>query len=298
MDIVDKIQRQFDLDADAVKANQLGKAAARTTLSPEAAHDLCEVASKLADAAAARDDWDLAVQFAKLAMTAVRRTKDPQFSRDVSARGHEIEHLKTRYAVVAKAMETLGSDADNAEANLTVGQILETQAPAQPKAAERTPAAGPKSHQRGNVALLENGTGFLGKVRTNSWKVMFDGVSTSNDPNSYAESPPPFEWMVILGKVYSLREIRFKFVDSPRFNQYRISSSVNGKIFSLLADRSKGEWRDWQMISFPARPVKFIKFEGLFASPDDSIAIVEFEAYCFPPSADGSPGPRPTRAGK
>ncbi len=122
MEIVDKIQGQFDADGDAMKADTLGTGAGCVAITPEAAHDLCEAALKLAAAAAAREDWEAAAQFAKLATTAAHRAKDPQFSREVLTRGREIEHLKTRYAVVAKALETLASDGENAEANLVVGQ--------------------------------------------------------------------------------------------------------------------------------------------------------------------------------
>ncbi len=122
MEIVNKIQSQFDVDGEAMKADLLNTSATRSTIGPEAAHDLCDTALKLAAAAIVRDDLDMAAQFAKLATTAVRRAKDPSLNRDVLERSREIEHLKGRFALVAKAMETLSSDADNAEANRAVGE--------------------------------------------------------------------------------------------------------------------------------------------------------------------------------
>ena len=120
--IVDKIQGEFDIDGEALKAELLNAGAARATISPEAARNLCETALKLAATAVGREDFDAAARYSKLATNSVRRAKDPQFSREVLARDREIEHLKTRYAAVAAAMETLNSNADDPGANLAIGR--------------------------------------------------------------------------------------------------------------------------------------------------------------------------------
>jgi len=122
MEIVDKIQAQFELDGDGMKAEVLTTAAARTNIAPETARNLCEAALKLAADGAARGAFDVATQCARIAMAAARREKDPQFNREIMASSREIERLKTRHAAVAKAEATLASDADNTEANLVVGQ--------------------------------------------------------------------------------------------------------------------------------------------------------------------------------
>ncbi len=379
MNIVDKIQAQFDVDGDAMKAELLSAAVARSTITPEAARNLGETALKLAGAATAREDFDAAARFAKLAVSAAHRVKDPAFSRDVLTRDREIERLKNRYAVVAKAVETLNGDAENADANLAVGQWqclvkgnwgkglpylakgsredlaalakrelakpagakeqvaladawwalaekdsalgktalqararhwysraapglsglekirveknLATQAAAEPSAGDRPIHAGRGNYQRGNVALLANGTTFIGKVNQNTWQVMFDGdTSTHSDGRTgFADGTPPFQWMIVLGRVYSLREIRFKFWDlDNRFHRYRLSVSSDGKSFAPLVDRSQGEWRGWQTIAFPARPAKFIKLDALYASAGGNVfAVTEFEAYCVPPEPVG-----------
>ena len=111
MEIVDKIQAEFDDDGETMKADLLKDGAARSTLTPEAARDLCETALKLADTAVSREDFDAAAQFAKLATASLRRTKDPDFKGDALARSQKIERQKTRFAVVAKARETLDGDA-------------------------------------------------------------------------------------------------------------------------------------------------------------------------------------------
>ena len=122
VDVIDKINAQFDGDTEAIKYEILAAGAARATSTPEAARNLCETAVKLAAAAVAREDFDAASRYAKLATGSLRRVKDRQFSGEVVVRDREIERLKTRYAAVAKAMETLKDEPDNAAANLTVGQ--------------------------------------------------------------------------------------------------------------------------------------------------------------------------------
>ena len=90
-------------------------------MTPAAAHSFCETAMKLAVAAVGRDDYDAASRYAKLATGAARRVKDPQFNHELVVHEREIEKLKTRYAAVEKAMQTLSACADDPAANLTVG---------------------------------------------------------------------------------------------------------------------------------------------------------------------------------
>ena len=122
IDILEKIDAQFDGDTEAIKYEILSAGAARATSTPEGARNLCETAMKLALAGIDREDYDAASRYAKLATGSLRRVKDPQFSREVVVHDREIEHLRTRYSAVTKAMETLKGEPDNAAANLTVGQ--------------------------------------------------------------------------------------------------------------------------------------------------------------------------------
>ena len=120
IDVANKIQTQFDGDAESIKTELLA-AASRAAMTPEAAHSFCETAMKLAVAAVGRDDYDAALRHAKLATGATRRVKDPQFSRNLAVRERKIELLKTRYAAVEKAMQTLSANPDDPAADLTVG---------------------------------------------------------------------------------------------------------------------------------------------------------------------------------
>jgi hypothetical protein len=116
---------------------------------------------------------------------------------------------------------------------------------------------------------------------------LLDGNSTKYDSgNGFAVSVWPCEWTVTFSKTYQLRELRILFWDhDSRFFRYAIAVSHDGKKFTPLADRSKGEWKSWQVIDFPSRAVKAVKLYGLYNSANSAFTVVEFEAYCIPPAA-------------
>ena len=121
IDIVDKIQGQYEIDGDEMKADILTTASARAGTSPRSCRGMADTAMRLADAAVAADNLELASRHAELAAGRRGGVKDPQYNRDVISREQEIEHLKTRFAAVEKARETLKDDPDNADANAVVG---------------------------------------------------------------------------------------------------------------------------------------------------------------------------------
>jgi len=140
----------------------------------------------------------------------------------------------------------------------------------------------------GNVALASNGTRVAG-VEKNPL-ALIDGDSVRFDAQSLmgiAGSKCPCEWTITFDKVYRLREIRFRLFDAQqnRFFRYRVSVSADGVRYTPLVDRSQGEWRSWQTITFPPRPVKSIKLEGLYGSVYSWFLVIEFEAYCIPPQS-------------
>jgi hypothetical protein len=116
--------------------------------------------------------------------------------------------------------------------------------------------------------------------------LLFDGNSTHyGAADGYAATIWPAEWTITLKKVYLLQYIRLRLWDQDnRYYRYRVWSSSDGKRFSLVVDHSTGEWRSWQEIKFPARGVKFVKLECLYNSANENFQIVEFEAYCVPPT--------------
>jgi hypothetical protein len=135
--------------------------------------------------------------------------------------------------------------------------------------------------QQGNVALASNGTKVIGVQTGGSF--LLDGRAPE-DRTGIAHGPLPCEWTITFRKVYELREIRFLLWDrDERYYRYVLATSVDGKSFTVLADRSRGQWSSWQRMTFPPRPVKAIKLTGLYNSKNREFHVVEFEAYCAPP---------------
>lgn len=137
--------------------------------------------------------------------------------------------------------------------------------------------------QKGNVALASNGTTVSGRIERGP--ELLDGNSIRYDGSTgFAHSAAPCEWTIAFKTTYLIREIRLLLWNgkAERFYRYAIALSVNGTDFMPLVDRSRGEWRGWQTIEFPPRPVKAIKLTGL-AGNYDQFHVVEFEAYCVSP---------------
>ncbi len=136
----------------------------------------------------------------------------------------------------------------------------------------------------GNVALASNGATVSG-VRADHAALLDGNTRTAT---GYAWSPWPCEWTVTLDQVYRLHKIRLKLWDGDnRYYRYTIETSADGKEYKPLVDRSKGQWKSWQIISFPPRPVKTIKIRGLYNSINPVFHVVELEAYCLLPEGKG-----------
>ena len=131
----------------------------------------------------------------------------------------------------------------------------------------------------GNVALASNGATVSGVHADHA--ALLDGNTSIH---RYALSPWPCEWTVTLDQVYRLQQIRMKLWDGDnRYYRYTVETSVDGKKFEPLVDRSKGQWKSWQFINFPPRPVKAIRIHGLYNSVNEHFHLTELEAYCLLP---------------
>ena len=145
----------------------------------------------------------------------------------------------------------------------------------------------------GNVALEIAGAQVTGSNTTGTH--LIDGRISES---STAHGTSPLTWTILLPKLYRLREIRLLLVEPhrvrPRHYGYIIAVSKDGKRFVPLVDRSKGQWMGWQVIQFPARPVRAIQLIGLRESGERDFYIGELEAYCIPPkSPPGTPSEPP-----
>ena len=143
----------------------------------------------------------------------------------------------------------------------------------------------------GNVALASNDATITGAT---NGAVVIDGVVTGYTlSEGYGSVSPGGDFTITLAKTYLLREIRVLLWDgdTDRFYRFAVDVSADGKDFASVADHSRGRWRSWQTIKFPARPVKAIKFHGVgnSNSANASVHVVELEAYCKPPEKDAVP---------
>lgn len=177
-----------------------------------------------------------------------------------------------------KALPRLaGLDRIKAESRLQAAAI---------EAIQSSSGAGVGVVEVGNVALASNGTTVtsIGKP-IHSPAELLDGDMEILRNSKFAYSEWPCEWVITLDKVYQLQEIRFLLWDGDeRYYRHIIATSIDGRSYVPLVDRSQGEWRSWQRIQLPARPVKAIKLLGLYNSAARHFFVVEFEAYCLPPS--------------
>jgi len=153
------------------------------------------------------------------------------------------------------------------------------------KVAQQAGAVG----EPGNVALAKRGATCTGSPNAMN---LIDGNTTEYDTGSgYAYFSYPGEFIVTLPKVYVLRQIRVLLWDGEddRFYRFALETSHDGQKYIPLVDRSRGQWRSWQQIDFPPRPVKTIKLKGLFDSANFQFHAVELEAYCIPPDTPAKP---------
>jgi len=155
--------------------------------------------------------------------------------------------------------------------------------------ADRSQSAKRGVVEMGNVALAINGTRVSDNVERGA--MLFDGDTTSAKDNR-ASGRWPCQWIITLGKVYRLQEIRIKLDDHRSLTskrrahlRYAVHISADGKEFIPLVDRSRGQWFGWQQITFPPQPVKAIKLSGLYNDSSVKFTVVELEAYCIPPSS-------------
>ncbi len=135
MEIVDTIAGRYDIDAARLKLDILtsalgGRDAARpgvprpATAEPDIAHDVCEAALTLTEAAVTAGDAELAGQFIRVASTAAYRSKDTELERESAKKTREIDALKLRFAAFQKALDTLQTDPADLDANLKAGQWM------------------------------------------------------------------------------------------------------------------------------------------------------------------------------
>jgi hypothetical protein len=129
--------------------------------------------------------------------------------------------------------------------------------------------------EAGNVAAASRG-GSASEIWANREELL-DGDEEGEPAHDGVGNP----MTVTLAKTYELKRIKMKLWDEPeRFYTYTIESSEDGVSFTPLVDRSKGQWKGWQVLDFSPRPVKAIRVTGLSDTRNVGFHVHELEAYC------------------
>jgi len=134
-----------------------------------------------------------------------------------------------------------------------------------------------------NMALIYNGAKVLGaRDEFGSADSMIDGESggyTEFYGYTYAFLNEPLT--VVLDKVYLLNKIDILFYNlDSSYYQFTVETSLDNENWEMLEDRSFGEWYNWQYISFPERPIKYIRINCKFNSAyTGNYKIIEISAY-------------------
>lgn len=85
--------------------------------------------------------------------------------------------------------------------------------------------------------------------------------------------------VVQLGQPYSLDNMRLLLWDcDDRSYSYYIEISVNQKEWEVVCDRTRDPCQSWQLITFPRRPVVFIRIVGTHNTANEVFHCVHFEA--------------------
>jgi len=95
--------------------------------------------------------------------------------------------------------------------------------------------------------------------------------------------------MVQLGQPYALSTMRMLLWDcDDRSYNYYIEVSVNQRDWEVVCDRTREPARSWQLISFPRRPVVFIRIVGTHNTANEVFHCVHFEAPAMGDTVNGS----------
>ena len=131
--------------------------------------------------------------------------------------------------------------------------------------------------EEGNVALASKGTKLTGEKITDPEHLLHGTKSTT-----YSDCP--CQWTITFGRAYRLQEIRLELYSPNTLSyHYAIATSVDGRGYVPLTERTSHSKRPFDQIAFPARSVKSIKLIGIASTHHNTLEVREFEAYCIPP---------------
>ena len=118
---IDALAERFEVDGPALKRQTL-IAAATAPRTPTAAQSLAAACLEAMDTAAAAEQYDVAMQYARAAYAAAGKARDAAMVKDVVDRGRAVVALQREAAEAQAARAVLAKTPDDRQANLTCGR--------------------------------------------------------------------------------------------------------------------------------------------------------------------------------
>ena len=116
---IDRLERDFDVDALTMMASVLDRLLARDT-----AADVLAAAQQAYSEAIRRDHYDAATQLGGVAYAAARRLKKRELLDELKTRGQRLGEMRKALAAIRPAIATLKQRPDDVDANRQVGEYL------------------------------------------------------------------------------------------------------------------------------------------------------------------------------
>ena len=127
---------------------------------------------------------------------------------------------------------------------------------------------------RRNVAL--NGTAY----GSNDARNMIDDEDYVNQYSGFASNDLGKPLYLTLPRNYSILGFDIHLWDGDsRYYQYKISVSQDNRTWSEVVNRTSGEWRSWQWISFADLKARYIRINVTYNSANQWYHIIEFKVY-------------------
>jgi formylglycine-generating enzyme required for sulfatase activity len=123
VEAVDELADVYSVNALAMKEDLL-RAAGRATKDPGQFAMIADRAVGLIEEAVAQEDYERAGRIGKLGTAAAQKAKDPKLVKAIVARLKEVKKQESLFEESQQARAVLAKDANDAEANLTVGRYL------------------------------------------------------------------------------------------------------------------------------------------------------------------------------
>ena len=143
--------------------------------------------------------------------------------------------------------------------------------------AQSLPGATDPAGDRINYAAASRGTTIgKGGAPLSTFNFLIDEERTPSAKNTSVgiEAEEAFE--LDLGASRLVHSLEFHLYDGdPRFFQYRVEHSLDGILYEVLIDRTDGEHRGVQRITFEPISIRYLKIVGTKSSIDDRFVLTD-----------------------